>query len=376
MGFAPTMNAILEQLPSDRQTLLFSATQTRNINDLARCSLQNPKFISVDENAQFATPDKLTQTFSVVHLSDKIDVFWSFVRNHKRKKILVFVQSCKQARFMTEISKRLRIGLNVLGLYGTLHQLRRMAIYQEFIDKDAGVLIATDLAARGLDFPKIDWVFQLDCPEDAKTYLHRVGRTARHVNIGQSILILTPQEEEGMLKQLKAHKVPIEEYQINPNKMSGIRKKIECSLAGDSELKEMATRAFQSYIKSIYLMKNKVIFDAFKIDLNKFAESLGLVVTPRVRFLQKQIKLRENTDDKKSSERPEIPLNKLNNKITFNDSSDDDEEDDILTMKRKDHDLEEDGAEITEEHVPGFGQKKNKAARRKTNANYGNLVYD
>lgn len=71
------------------------------------------------------------------------------------------------------IASRLRPGLSLLPLYGTLHQLRRMKIYEEFCRKQSAILFATDLAARGLDFPEVHWVVQADCPEDVETYIHR-----------------------------------------------------------------------------------------------------------------------------------------------------------------------------------------------------------
>lgn len=181
LGFEKTMNAILENLPKeDRQTLLFSATQTRSVKDLARLSLEKPVFVSVHEHSNQATPDKLTQNYVVCELQDKINMLWSFIKTHKRKKMLIFMQSCKQVKYVHELFKRLKCPTTLLALHGKLHQLRRMAIYDEFCQRDSSiVLLATDVAARGLDFPSVHWVIQMDCPEDAKTYLHRAGRTAR-----------------------------------------------------------------------------------------------------------------------------------------------------------------------------------------------------
>jgi ATP-dependent RNA helicase DDX10/DBP4 len=97
MGFAAQMNAILANLPSEaRQTLLFSATQTRSVKDLARCGLSKPVLISVHEHASKATPDELVEHYMVCPLDQKIDILWSFIKNHRKKKVLVFLQSCKQ----------------------------------------------------------------------------------------------------------------------------------------------------------------------------------------------------------------------------------------------------------------------------------------
>ena len=132
-------------------------------------------------------------------------------------------------------------------------------------------------------------MIQSDCPEDAKTYLHRVGRTARHSAVGQSLLFLLPSETEGMLKQLRIHRIPIDEKPVNPKEMIDMQRKIEAHLASDSELKASAQRAFLAYIKSTFLLKNKEIFDVSKLDTDKFAHSLGLAVPPRIRFLQVSI---------------------------------------------------------------------------------------
>lgn len=84
-----------------------------------------------------------------------------------------------------------------------------MEVYDQFCRKGNAILFATDIAARGLDFPSVNWVVQMDCPPDANTYIHRVGRTARYEKNGQAILVLTPQEEPEMLNELKAKKIPI-----------------------------------------------------------------------------------------------------------------------------------------------------------------------
>lgn len=86
--------------------------------------------------------------------------------------------------------------------------MRRMNIYEDFCKKTSAVLFATDIAARGLDFPKVNWVLQADCPEDTDTYIHRVGRTARYHMGGESLLLLLP-SEEIMVEKLQQRKIPI-----------------------------------------------------------------------------------------------------------------------------------------------------------------------
>ena len=118
-----------------------------------------------------------------------------------------------QVRFIHQAFSRLRPGLPVLALYGTMHQLKRMAVYEEFCQKQTAVLMATDIAARGLDFPAIDWVIQLDCPDDANSYIHRAGRTARYQKGGESLLMLLP-SEQAMVEQLTQKKIPIQKIEV------------------------------------------------------------------------------------------------------------------------------------------------------------------
>ncbi|XP_033635495.1 probable ATP-dependent RNA helicase DDX10 [Asterias rubens] len=293
LGFEKTMNAILDNLPTERQTMLFSATQTKSVRDLARCSLKDPKYIAVHQHHEYSTPTQLEQSYIVCELEQKMDLLYSFIRNHTKHKILVFMASCKQVKYTFEVFCALHPGVTVMALYGTLHQLRRVAIYNEFCNLQHAVLFATDIAARGLDFPSVNWVVQVDCPEDASTYIHRVGRTARYEQGGESLLILLPSEEEEMSKQLAERKIPIQKINVNPNRKLSIQGKLQSQCAESNDLKQSAQRCFINYIKSVYLMKNKKVFDVSKLPLEKYSFSLGLAIPPRVRFLQRAAKRKE-----------------------------------------------------------------------------------
>uniref|UniRef100_A0A8C2RJ80 ATP-dependent RNA helicase n=1 Tax=Capra hircus TaxID=9925 RepID=A0A8C2RJ80_CAPHI len=268
MGFADTMNAIIENLPKKRQTLLFSATQTKSVKDLARLSLKNPEYVWVHEKAKYSTPATLEQNYIVCELQQKISVLYSFLRSHLKKKSIVFFSSCKEVQYLYRVFCRLRPGVSLLALHGRQQQMRRMEVYNEFVRKRAAVLFATDIAARGLDF-----VFLFRYKED-----------------GEALLILLPSEEKGMVQQLLQKKVPVKEIKINPEKLIDVQKKLESFLAQDQDLKERAQRCFVSYIRSVYLMKDKEIFDVSKLPIPDYALSLGLAVAPRIRFLQRMQK--------------------------------------------------------------------------------------
>ncbi|XP_070688956.1 probable ATP-dependent RNA helicase DDX10 [Pempheris klunzingeri] len=287
MGFADTLNAIVENLPQSRQTLLFSATQTKSVKDLARLSLKDPEYVWVHEKAKFSTPATLEQSYVVCELHQKVNMLYSFIRSHLKKKIIVFFASCKEVQYLFRVLCRLRPGMPVLALHGKQQQMKRVEVYNDFVRKQNAVLFATDIAARGLDFPAVNWVLQFDCPEDADTYIHRVGRTARYKEGGEALLLLLPSEEKGMVGQLQDKKVPINKIQVNADKLQNVQQKLEAFLAQEKEQKDRAQRCFVSYLRSVYLMKNKEVFDVFKLQIEEYALSLGLAVAPRVRFLNK-----------------------------------------------------------------------------------------
>lgn len=352
MGFSTTMNAIIENLPAERQTLLFSATQTKSLADLARLSLKSPETISAHETADTKTPEFLQQNYLVVNQEDKMAMLWSFIKNHLKNKSIVFMSSCKQVKFTYEMFSKLRPGIQLLALYGTLHQDRRMAIYDEFCKRSRVVLFATDIASRGLDFPVVSWVVQLDCPEDVTAYIHRAGRTARHKAHGESLLCLTEAEEEPMLEELHKNEIPINKISIDPKRILTPQAKMESYIAQSTELKDTAQRSFIAYLKSVYLMKNKKIFNVETVNFDAYARSLGLVVTPRVRFLQR-LKKRQNAEieenqkssdsNEESDEDEKVPKQKLKSIDLSNLMEEDSDEDaGLIRVKRINHDVEDD----------------------------------
>lgn len=288
MGFRQQMDAIIENLPKDRQTLLFSATQTRKLEDLIRVSIPDPIFVSAHESSTVATPDQLMQSYFVCKEEEKINMLWSFLKNHTRKKTLIFVTCCKQARFLTEALAHLRPGLYFTGLWGDLKQNKRMEHFQTFDANTKGAaMICTDVASRGLDFNGLDWVLQFDCPASVDDYIHRVGRTARMNNKGEAMLMLTPNQEEPFIEMLRSRNVPITKVEIETNKVLDIRLKLANLMIPFPQLKQFAQKSFVAYARAIYFMKQKNVFDVNSIDFEELARSYGLPFMPRIRFLRK-----------------------------------------------------------------------------------------
>ncbi|KAK9689173.1 hypothetical protein RND81_09G040700 [Saponaria officinalis] len=282
-GFKKEVNAIISQLPKRRQTLLFSATQTKSVQDLARLSLKDPEYLSVHEEAKSATPENLVQTATVVPLHQKLDLLWSFIKSHLKSRVLVFLTSRKQVKFVYEAFKKLRPGIPLKCLHGKMNQEKRLGTYSQFCDEHA-VLFSTDVSSRGLDFDKaVDWVVQVDCPPDVATYIHRVGRTARYNAGGKAVLFVEPSEIK-ILDKLKEAKIPIVERKVNKEKLQPIAVQLADKLARFPEMRQLAQRAFITYLKSVSKEKDKEIFDVMKLAVDEFSVSLGLPLTPKIRF--------------------------------------------------------------------------------------------
>ncbi|KAG4443196.1 ATP-dependent RNA helicase dbp4 [Cadophora sp. M221] len=284
MGFQASVDAIVEHLPKQRQTMLFSATQTKKVSDLARLSLRDPEYVAVHEAASSATPTTLQQYVVITPLVDKLNTLFSFIRNNLKAKIIVFLSSGKQVRFVYESFRHMQPGIPLLHLHGRQKQSARLDITSKFSSSKNSCIFATDVVARGLDFPAVDWVIQLDCPEDADTYIHRVGRTARYERAGKAVLFLDPSEEEGMLKRLEQKKVPIQKTKPRQKLQQSIRNQLQDMCFKYPELKYLGQKAFTSYAKSVYLQKDKEVFKINEYDLEGFANSMGLPGAPKIKF--------------------------------------------------------------------------------------------
>jgi ATP-dependent RNA helicase DDX10/DBP4 len=150
--------------------------------------------------------------------------------------------SLRQVQFVFETFCKLHPGMPLLHLHGKQKQTKRLDIFQRFTSMKSAVLFATDVAARGLDFPSIDWVLQVDAPEDAETYIHRVGRTARYESKGQSLLFLLPSEEEGMMSRLKTKGIEPEKIKVRESKTVSIRDQLQSFAFQDPTVKYLGQR--------------------------------------------------------------------------------------------------------------------------------------
>ena len=146
----------------------------------------------------------------------------------------------------------------LLALHGKIKQEGRTNVYFDFLQRPYAVLFATDVAARGLDFPNVDWVVQADAPEDKAMYIHRAGRTARYTSGGKALLCVLPSEYDGINKMLKEDgNIPIKKSFINPTKAVVVSKKACGIVASKPSLNLMAKKPFKSYVRSVQFMVRK-----------------------------------------------------------------------------------------------------------------------
>ncbi|CAF3579657.1 unnamed protein product [Fusarium graminearum] len=387
MGFQSAVDALIEHLPRERQTLMFSATQSKKVSDLARLSLKDPEYVSVHEAAVSATPTNLQQHYIVTPLTEKLDTLYGFIKANLKSKIIVFLSSGKQVRFVYESFRHLQPGIPLLHLHGRQKQGARMEITSRFTAAKQTCLFATDVVARGIDFPAVDWVIQADCPEDVDTYIHRVGRTARYESNGRAVLFLDPSEEPGMLKKLELKKIPIQKVNVKEKKKKSIKDQLQSMCFQNPDLKYLGQKAFISYSRSIHLQRDKDVFKFNKLDLDGFAASLGLPGTPQVKFRKgediKKIKnaprqgmssgSESDEDGEKKTKKKEVRtkydkmfertnqdvLSSHYNKLVLDGDDNDDDEEDFLSVKRvlRDDDLDDEAGAYrsTAKIIDGLG---------------------
>lgn len=206
--FAEQMKEVIRLCSRNRQTMLFSATMTDEVKDLAAVSLRNPVKVFVNENTDVALG--LRQEFIRIRPNregDREAIIGALVSRTFRDHCIVFIQTKKQAHRMHIILGLL--GINVGELHGNLSQAQRLDALKKFRDSEIDVLLATDLAARGLDIDGVKTVINFTMPNTIKHYVHRVGRTARAGRKGRSVTLVGEQERKLLKEVVKKARTPL-----------------------------------------------------------------------------------------------------------------------------------------------------------------------
>ncbi|NWR63529.1 DDX31 helicase, partial [Bucorvus abyssinicus] len=260
LGFEKDVTVILNALNAERETrqnVLLSATLTEGVTRLADISLNDPVSISIADEIQkalkpasqterqassssncmdqenFAVPEKLKQYVMVVPSKLRLVTLAAFIlekcKFEKRHKMIIFFSSCEQVEFHYELLLKVvsrgpeleqperssvsSARLQFLRLHGNMEQEERTEVFQEFLKSKTGILLCTDVAARGLDLPQVTWIVQYNAPASPAEYIHRIGRTARIGCHGNSLLVLAPSEAE-YVSLLASHKINVSELKM------------------------------------------------------------------------------------------------------------------------------------------------------------------
>ena len=195
MGFLEDIETILKEIPEERQTLLFSATMPRQIQNIASRFMMEPELISI--KATGVTVSDTEQHYVEVSEKLKFEVLSRLLDIQSPELAIVFSRTKRRVDELSEaLSKR---GYSAEGIHGDLTQSKRDSVLRQFKEGTIEVLVATDVAARGLDISGVTHVFNFDIPQDPESYVHRVGRTGRAGKSGLAITLVTPREI-GMLR--------------------------------------------------------------------------------------------------------------------------------------------------------------------------------
>lgn len=290
LGFGPTLTSMLDRLPRMRRTGLFSATATEDVARLRRAGLRNPVTIDVASCADRPTPATLTNHVVVTPLKDRLSHLVRLLREEvlrddggSGRRCLCFALTCAHVEFYERALARLLPNLRVATLHGKRHQKRRDAAVARFASGGAAVLLCTDVAARGLDLPDVDWVVQIEAPTDPARYVHRVGRAARAGRSGRSLLYLSP-KEESYVDFLRGRKIDIKEgaYDYDDDDTEDVLPKVRELVLRDRDALEKGTKAFTSHVRAYKEHQCSFIFRFASLDLGDLATAFVLLRLPKM----------------------------------------------------------------------------------------------
>jgi len=194
MGFIEDIETILSEVPEERQTLLFSATMPKPILDLARKFMHNPENIQI--KSKEVTVPNTEQYYIEVHEKQKFDILCRVLDLHSPERAIVFGRTKRRVDELHEaLNKR---GYSAEGIHGDLTQGRRDSVMGSFKQGHTEILVATDVAARGLDIGDVTHIYNFDIPQDPESYVHRIGRTGRIGKTGVAVTFTTHREMDHL----------------------------------------------------------------------------------------------------------------------------------------------------------------------------------
>ncbi|MBB5149847.1 MULTISPECIES: DEAD/DEAH box helicase [Ureibacillus] len=251
MGFIDDINAILEKVPENRQMLLFSATMPPAIRKIATKFMKNPKEVKIKSKEM--TVENIEQYFVKTQEREKFDILTRLLDVHQPELAIVFGRT---KRRVDELAQALNIrGYLAEGIHGDLSQSKRLSVLRQFKENKIDILVATDVAARGLDISGVSHVYNFDIPQDPESYVHRIGRTGRAGKSGLAVTFVTPREmgylrivEETTNKRMTPLRPPTEDEALAGQQKLAIEKLVEVVQANDlKDYRLLATELLEDY---------------------------------------------------------------------------------------------------------------------------------
>jgi ATP-dependent RNA helicase DeaD len=208
MGFIEDVKDIISYLPKNRQTLLFSATISKEVIDISNNYMKNPIKVKMPS---YVDKSKLIQNYYRIDQRDKFSLLVNLLDNTKGL-IIIF---CATRRIVDELSKNLyKQKFKVQALHGGLSQNKRKQVMEDFHANKLDILVASDIAARGLDIKNVQLVINYDIPKTSRDYVHRIGRTARAGSDGKIVSLLTPRDEDNFRTVLEDRSLLVHQLKV------------------------------------------------------------------------------------------------------------------------------------------------------------------
>ncbi|GEQ03921.1 MULTISPECIES: degradosome RNA helicase CshA [Staphylococcus] len=252
MGFIDDMKFIMDKIPAEqRQTMLFSATMPKAIQTLVQQFMKSPEIVKTMNN-EMSDP-QIDEYYTIVKELEKFDTFTNFLDVHQPELAIVFGRTKRRVDELTSalISK----GYKAEGLHGDITQAKRLEVLKKFKNDQLDILVATDVAARGLDISGVSHVYNFDIPQDTESYTHRIGRTGRAGKKGVAITFVNPIEmdyirqiEQTNKRQMTALRPP-HRKEVLKAREDDIKGKVQNWMSRDSEprLERIATELLEEY---------------------------------------------------------------------------------------------------------------------------------
>jgi len=296
LGFSRAITTIFSFLPKQRRTGLFSATLTDGLETLIKAGLRNPVKVIVKEKKLcdksqlevVRTPHALKNQYVICEAEKKFIKLMSLLSHYKNDKIIIFFSTCACVDYFGKaIKELLSPDIRVMLLHRKLKKKIRLNIFSEFRSLEKGVLICTDVMARGVDIPDVDWVLQYDPPSNVSAFVHRCGRTARIGKKGNALLFLLEREASYVNFLEINQKAPLLPFESNIEEDSGWLEKLKSLNLKDRASMERSTRGFVSFIQYYAKHECQVIFRLKDLDFGALATGFALLRMPKMPELRK-----------------------------------------------------------------------------------------